>query len=94
MLYYHKIDFSKRIDITSKEYDICHYWYFVDNGFKFEPYVCNGCHDILMMSINLNDIAALRIKGADYCCIINGISKSDAINLLKNSDLTKKRGVL
>ena len=94
MLYYHKIDFSKGIDITSKECDICHYWYFVDNGFKFEPYVCNGCHDMLMMSINLNDIATLRIKGADYCCIINGISKSDAINLLKNSDLTKKRGVL
>ena len=42
------------------------------------------------MSINLNDIAILRLNGADYRCIIEGISKSDAVNLLKNADLTKK----
>ena len=30
----------------SKEYDICHYWYFLDKGFKFQPDVCNGCHDV------------------------------------------------
>ena len=46
-----------------------------------------------MMSINLNDIAILNISGADYRCIINGISKRDALNLLKNANLTKK-GVL
>ena len=50
-------------------------------------------HVILMMSINLNDIAILNISGADYRCIINGISKRDALNLLKNANLTKK-GVL
>ena len=46
-----------------------------------------------MMSINLNDIAILNISAADYRCIINGISKRDALNLLKNANLTKK-GVL
>ena len=25
---------------------ICHCWYFKDIGYKFEPYVCNKCHDI------------------------------------------------
>ena len=30
---------------ASKECDICHYWYFEDIGFKYEPYLCNGCHD-------------------------------------------------
>ena len=50
-------------------------------------------HDTLM-SINLNDIAILRLNSADYRCIIEGISKSDAVNLLKNADLTKKRAVL
>ena len=29
----------------SKECDICHYWYFLDKNFKYEPYLCNGCHD-------------------------------------------------
>ena len=42
-----------------------------------------------MMFINLNNIASLKMNGADYCCIINGISKSDVVKLLQNSNLTK-----
>ena len=30
----------------SKECMICHYSYFKDIGYKYEPYVCNGCHDL------------------------------------------------
>ena len=47
-----------------------------------------------MMSMNLSDIAILNIKGADYCCIISRISKSEAINLMLNINLTKKSGTL
>ena len=43
-----------------------------------------------MMSMNLSDIAILNIKGSDYCCIISLISKTEAINLMQNADLTKK----
>ena len=28
-----------------------------------------------MMSMNLNDIAFLTIRGVDYCCAINGLNK-------------------
>ena len=46
MLEYEKIDISKGIDVNkinlSKECDICHYWYFKDIGFKYQPYLCNG----------------------------------------------------
>ena len=42
--------------------------------------------------MNIIDIAMLKVKIADYCCIINGISKSEAINLMKNIDLTEKDG--
>ena len=45
-------------------------------GFKFQPNVCNGCHDLLM-SMNFNDIAILNIKGADFHCIISTISKRE-----------------
>ena len=38
---------------------------------------------ILMMSTSLNGIAVLSINDANYGCIINGISKNDALNLLK-----------
>ena len=27
--------------------DVCHYWYFLDKGFKFKTYVCNGCQNLL-----------------------------------------------
>ena len=59
-----------------------------------QPTVCNRCHDLLMMSMTLSDIYILNIKNADYCCIINGISKSEAIKLLQNIDLTEKSGTL
>ena len=41
---------------------------FLNKGFKFEPNVRNRYHDLLMMSMNLNDIASLNIKSADYRC--------------------------
>ena len=41
------------------------------------------------MSMNLNNIAILNICSIDYRCIINGISKSEAVNLLKNADFTE-----
>ena len=33
-------------------------------------------------------------QGADYCCIINGMKKNDAVNLLQNANLTEGRGEL
>ena len=81
---YHAIDVSEDIDINktsaSKECFICHYRYFIDKVLKFQPSVCNCCHDLLMMSMNLNNIAILNIHGVDYRFVINGISKSEAIN--------------
>ena len=49
----------------------------------------NRCCDLLMISINLRDIAILNVKGSDYRCIINLISKNEAINLLQKADLTE-----
>ena len=98
MLHYDRIEVSEGIDINktsaSKRWDICHYWYTSEKGLIFQPYVFNDCHHVLMMSINLNDIVILNIKGADYCCIINRISKSEVVNLLQNTDLSEKTGTL
>ena len=94
MLYFDRVDVSEGIDANktseSKECNICHYWYFLDKSFKFEPNVCNGCHDLLIMSIKPSDIAILIIKGSNYHCIISGISEKEAINLMQNTDLTYK----
>ena len=71
-----------------------HYRCFQDKSFKFQPDVCNRCHDVLMISINLDDIAILNIRGVDYRCVVNGISKSKTVNLLQNADLSEKRETL
>ena len=40
--------------------------------------------------LGIDSITILNICRADYCCIIFEISKSEAINLLKNADLSEK----
>ena len=65
-LYFDRIEVSEGIDINktskSKDCDICYYWYFLEKDFKFQPYVCNRCHNLFMMSMNLCDIAILKFK--------------------------------
>ena len=34
---------------------------FLDKGFKFQSSVCYGCHDVLMMSIDINSIVILNM---------------------------------
>ena len=98
MLYFDRIDVSEGIDVNkasaSKECDICHYWYFLNYSFKFQPNVCNRCHDLLMMSMNFSNIVILNIKGSNYRCIISLISKNETIKPLHNADLTEKSGTL
>ena len=94
MILFARIGASEGNDVNktspSKECDICRYWYFLSYSFKFQPNVCNRCHDLLMMSMNFSDIAILNIKGSDYRCIISLISKNEGINVMQNVDLTEK----
>ena len=94
MLYFDSIDVSEGTDVNksraSKEYDVSHYWYFLNKGFKFQPNVCNRCHDLLMLSMNLIDIAILKIKTTDYRSVISRISKGETINIMQNIDFTGK----
>ena len=95
-MHYDRIDVSKGIDVNktsaSKECVVCHYWYFLNYSFQFWSNVCNKCHSLLMMSINLRVIliAILNIKDSDYHCIVSLISENETINLLQNADLTEK----
>ena len=97
MLQYERINVSEGIDINksdkSKECMICHYWYFKDIGYNYEPHVFNRCNGLSMMVYDLNDFMILNIEGVDYRCHVFNTTKSDAINLLNNSVLDNK-GVL
>ena len=66
----------------------------ISYSLTFQPNPFNRCHDLLMMPINLSNIAILNIKGSDYCCIISLVSKNEVVNLLQNADLTKNAGTL
>ena len=45
----------------------------------------------MMMSVNLGNIAILKINNADYLCVITGISKSEVVHLLQKADFKEKR---
>ena len=77
---------------------------FLDKNFKYEPYLWNGCHDLMQEALNFNNIAIVSIKGSHYRIhfwymskddAINTIKncKNDATNIMKNSDLNEKSGL-
>ena len=64
---------------------LCHYWYFKDVEFKFEPHVCNKYHDVLVTAYELKDIAILNVKGVNFRFTLWSISRDEAVNRLNNS---------
>ena len=97
MLQCEKISVSEGIGIdkinTSKECMLSHYWYFKDVGFKYEPHVCNKCHDVFMTAFQLKNIAILNVKRIDFRYILWITSRDEAVNRLNNS-VSEDKGVL
>ena len=79
---------------VSNECGIFHYWCFKDIGFKYEPYFCNGCHDLMQKAMSFNNIATVYVKGSAYGIHFWYISKDDVNNIMNGSNLVDKRGVL
>ena len=98
MLEYDRIGISEGVNMkeasASKECDICHYWYFLDKNFNYEPYLCNGCHDLMQKAMNFNDVAIVSIKENHYSINFWYISKHEAIDLMSNSNLKDKHEIL
>ena len=68
MLEFDRIDISEGVDVNktslSRQCDICHYWYFKNIGFKYEPYLCNVCHDLMEKAMSFNNVAVVYVKGS------------------------------
>ena len=98
MLEYDRIDISEEIDVNktilSKECHICHHWYFKDIGFKYEPYLCYGCHDLTQKAMSFNNVPVVYVKGNAYRINFWHMSKNDAINIMNDSNLIDKSGVI
>ena len=98
MLECDRIDIPEEIDIkktnASKECKISHYWYFKDIGFKYEPYLCNGCHGLMQKAVSFNNVAIVYVKRSAYRIHFWYMSKDDEINIVNNSSLIDKMCVL
>ena len=87
---YMKIKFNS----ASKECHICHYWYLLDKAFKYEPYLCNRCLDLMQKAMNFNDVAIVSAE-ENYCRIhFWYMCKGGTINIMKNANLNEITGLL
>ena len=57
-------------------------------------YLCDRCHDMSMKANSMQNLAIIYHRG--NTCRINFVfmSKNDAFNLIKNSNIIDKKGVL
>ena len=98
MLEYDRIDISEGIDVNktndSKEFMLCHYWYFLEKNFSYGPYLCDVCYNMMQKSNDFKNIAIVHIKKSAYRIYFLYMSKRKAKSLMNNSNLIDKMGFL
>ena len=100
MLEYDRIDISEGTDInnkceeTSRECILCKFYYFLDKNFKYGPYLCDGCYDMSMKAVSIQNLTIINHNGNHYCVNFAFISIKDAYNLIKNAIIMGEKGTL
>ena len=99
MLEYDRIDISEGIDIkkckeTSKECNLCKFYYFLDKNFNHGPYLFDGCYDISLKAVGIQNLAIINHNGNHYRVNFTSMSKKDAYNLIKNVVIMSEKGTL
>ena len=92
---YDRIDILEGIDVDktneSRECKFCHYWYFLNKKFKYEPYIC-GCYEISQKLTDFKNITIVHIKETVYRIYFQHMSKHKAKKFIKKFDLIDKTG--
>ena len=99
MLEYDRINLSEGIDVnkcedTSKKCSLCQYYDFVNNNFYYQRYLCNGYHDMSVKTLSMQHLTIIYPGGHAYRVNYVFMSRNDAFNLIKNSIIIDKKGVL
>ena len=99
MLEYDKINISEGLDInkcevTSRECSLCKFYYFLDKNFKYGPYLCDGCDDMSMKAVSMQNLTIINHNGIYYRVILAFMSKKEAYNLIKNAIIMGEKGTL
>ena len=99
MLEYDRIDISEGIDINKREEisrrcSLCKFYYFLDKSFSYGPFLCNGCYDMSLKAVSMQNLAIINNNVNHYRVNFVFISKKDAYNLIKNATIIDKKGTL
>ena len=99
MLKYDRIDIYNGIDIkkckeTSRECNLCKFYYCLDKIFKYGPYLCDGCYDMSLKAVTIKNLAIINHNGNHYRVNFTSMSKKDAYNLIKNAVIMGEKGTL
>ena len=99
MLEYDRIDISEGIDIkkckeTSRECSLSKFYCFLDKNFNYGPYLCDGCYDMSLKAVSMQNLAIINHNRNHYRVNFAFISKKDVYNLIKNATIIDKKGTL
>ena len=99
MLEYNRIDISEGIDInkceeTSARYSLCKLYYFLDKNFSYGPFLCNGCYDMSLKAVSMQNLVIINHNGNYYRVHFAFISQKDARSLIKNATIIDKKRTL
>ena len=99
MLEYDRIDLSEGIDVnkcedTSRKCSLCQYYYFVNKNFNYQRYLCDRCHDMSVKALSMQHLTIIYHGENTYRVNYMFMSRNDVFNLIKNSIIIDKKGVL
>ena len=84
----------KNVTEMSRKCSLCKFYYFLNKNFNYQIYLCDGCHDISTKATSMQNLAIIYHEGNAYRVKFVFLSKNDAFNLIKNSNIIDKKGVL
>ena len=92
MLEYDRINISEGIGInkceeTSRKCSLCKLYYFLDKNVKYGSYLCDGCYDMSMKAVSIQNLTIINHNGNYYRVIY-------AYNLIKNAIIMGEKGTL
>ena len=98
-LEYDRIDISEGIDIkkckeTSRKYNLCKFYYFLDKNFSLCSCLCDGCYNMSMKTVSIQNLTIVNHNGNYYRVIFTFMTKKDAHNLIKNAIILGEKGAL
>ena len=60
----------------------------------YGPYLCDGCCDMSMKAVSMQNLTIINHKGNYYRVIFTFMAKKDAYNLIKNTIIIGEKGTL